>query len=272
MLRLTRCKNTINYLANRRISVGPRFLLQNAQEAVNAGDNGLGANLISTSKDAINDVEKVEQQNDNMDKPDPVSISIKQMMDAGLHLGHSTEIWHPNMLPFIYGRRNGIHIINLEHTLTYLRRALNFTREVARQGGVILFVGMRPFQRNILIQSANYCNQFYVHNTWMPGSLVNHKHALKRASADGVMLQPDLVIVLDPNESRECLDECLKVKVPTIGLCDTDCDPQQVSYPIPGNDDSTASVELIAYLLSCAAKEGRDERLISMGETGDNSD
>lgn len=187
-------------------------------------------------------------------------ITIEHLMNAGLHLGHSTDIWHKNMLPFIYGRRAGIHIINLEHTLTYLRRALNVTHEVARRGGSILFVGMRPFLKEILINAANYSNQFYVHEKWLFGCLVNHEVTLRRATPNGMMVQPDLIVVLDMVESEICMQEALSAKIPTIGLCDTNCDPLMVTYPIPGNDDSHGSVEMIAYLLASAARDGLAER------------
>jgi small subunit ribosomal protein S2 len=187
--------------------------------------------------------------------------TVRQLMDAGVHYGHTTQIWHRQMLPFIYGRRGGIHIINLEHTLVYLRRAMNVTREIALRGGTILFVGNRPFLSDILTQAARLCNQFYVNRPWLEGCLSNHQQTLRSASADGTLIQPDLIVVLDMLSSDACLKEANSLSVPTIGLVDTDCNPDLVTYPIPGNDDSTASVQLIAAMLANAAREGTLQRL-----------
>lgn len=186
--------------------------------------------------------------------------TLEQLMNAGVHFGHSTDIWHRNMLPFIYGRRSGIHIIDLEHTLSYLRTALNVTSDIALKGGTILFVGMRPFLRDILVNSARYSGQFYVHEKWLYGCLQNHAFTLKKATVEGVLIQPDLIVILDMKESEYCLKESSLVNVPTVGLCDTDCDPNMVTYPIPGNDDSYSSVEMISYLLASAARDGVLER------------
>lgn len=184
--------------------------------------------------------------------------SLSELMEAGLHLGHTTRVWHPNMLPFIYGRRAGIHVINLEHTLTYLRRAMTITHDIARRGGIILFVGKRDFMKEIIVDAAQSAKQFYVQH-WVQGCLANHSLTLKNAG-DRV-LQPDLIIVLDMNENVDCIQEATRLNIPTIGLADTDCDPDLVSYPIPGNDDSHASVRMVAQLLAKAAFAGKEEML-----------
>jgi small subunit ribosomal protein S2 len=190
----------------------------------------------------------------------PRNISIQALMNSGVHLGHTTKIWHENMLPFIYGRRSGVHIINLEHTLVFLRRAMNVTREIAARGGVIIFVGSRPFMRDILVDAAQRSEQFYVTEKWLSGCLENHQQTLRKASKESWMVQPDLIVVLDMMESRDCIDEATRLRIPTIGLCDTDCDPLLVTYPVPGNDDSYSSVSLIARLLGESAHEGRRQR------------
>ena len=198
-----------------------------------------------------------------MGKDDGHHVAIQQLMMAGCHLGHSVDVWHKQMLPFIYGRRAGIHIINLEHTLIYLRRAVTVTREIAARGGTILFVGQRPFMQEILVEAARHAGQFYVHGKWLDGCLINHTRTLRTANplgSGGTYLQPDLVVVLDMNECASCLDEVSRVHVPSIGLVDTDCNPDQVTYPIPANDDSVASVELIASVLANAARDGKLDR------------
>ena len=189
-------------------------------------------------------------------------------MNSGVHLGHSIDNWHPNMLTYIYGKRAGIHIINLEHTFVHLRRAMNVVREISRLGGTVLFVGSRPFQQEILVNAANQCGQFYVYPKWLRGCLSDHEKTLRKAS-NGVLLQPDVIIVLDMNECGDALEEASIMNVPTIALCDTDCDPMLCTYPIPGNDDSYSSVELVAYFLSKAIQEGsRQSGYITRKTTG----
>ncbi len=198
---------------------------------------------------------------DRQHRANAAQLSIQQLMHAGLHLGHATHVWHPSMLPFIYGRRAGIHVINMEHTLTYLRRAMNVIQDISRRNGIILFVGARPFMQDILMHASNYCGQFYVCEGWVKGSLANHVNTLRKATKNQQFLQPDLVVVLDMMESGACLEELKTVNVPSIGLCDTDCDVRMVTYPVPGNDDSHASVELVAMLLANAARAGRQQAI-----------
>lgn len=184
-------------------------------------------------------------------------VAIDALMDAGLHLGHSTSRWNKNMFPFIYGRRAGIHIINLEHTLSHLRRAMSITRSITANGGNILFVGSRPFMLDILVSAANRSNQFYVHGKWLKGCLSNHEQTLGAMTGTGKSyLQPDLLVVLDMGECNDCIEEANSVGIPTVGLCDTDCDPKMATYCIPGNDDSAASVMMVAGLLAESARDG----------------
>jgi small subunit ribosomal protein S2 len=188
--------------------------------------------------------------------------SLQALMDAGLHYGNSTEVWHRNALPFIYGRREGIHIINLEHTLIYLKRAANVVREVSKNGGNILFVGSRSYMKQILADAAVRSNNFYVTCKWTKGTLSDYQNVLKHSLREGNtrFIHPDLIIVLDMNNSQECLHEATLKKVPTIGLIDTDCDAAQVTYAIPGNDDSYGGIELIANVLANASIEGKQQR------------
>ncbi|KAI8979166.1 ribosomal protein S2, flavodoxin-like domain-containing protein [Mycotypha africana] len=189
-------------------------------------------------------------------------------MAVGLHLGHSTKLWEPATLPFIFGTREGISIINLEQTLVYLRRACNVTREVALRGGSILFIGTRPGFQDITIEAARACEGYHVSSKWIPGTLTNRlqvlgRHAPPDAEDPGripVTYKPDLIILLNPLEHKIAINEAQLHNIPMIAITDTDYDPRHVSYPIPANDDSVRGVELIAKVLSAAAKEGLHRR------------
>jgi small subunit ribosomal protein S2 len=218
---------------------------------------------------------------------------MQHLLAAQVHLGHSVDTWHPAMNPFIYGNRNGIHIINLDHTLTHLRRAINITREVSLRGGNILFVGSKPILHRIVVQAAYQGNAYFA-TRWIGGLLTNKERILRRSvgydpdkvvqenkafgdvlgtSEDGTELvlptllksqpfvhSPDLVILLDYVNNSWAAREANYAGVPVIAVCDTDCDPSKVQYPIPANDDSSASLSLIAGVLSRASKEGFDKR------------
>ncbi|KAG0236833.1 ribosomal protein S2, flavodoxin-like domain-containing protein [Mortierella sp. GBAus27b] len=197
--------------------------------------------------------------------PTSNSLSISQMLAAGLHLGHSTTLWNAASMPFIFGVREGISIINLEHTLTHLRRACSVTKGVARQGGIILFVGTRDGMEHVTIDAAKSCNAYYVASKWCPGTITNAQeivgpHTPRLPGARPGELpkpyRPDLVIVLNPIENMIVIREATRFNIPTIAITDTDVDPRIVSYPIPGNDDSVRGVELVAKVLAEAAKEG----------------
>jgi small subunit ribosomal protein S2 len=191
------------------------------------------------------------------------------------------------MLPFLYGHRDGIHIINLEHTLVYLRRAARVTYEVARQGGNIVFVGTKPSLHKLVVDVAQDSHAYFIIH-WLGGLMTNKERVLRRSvgydpdkvsqslsSQSLTQLQeedqeeikkmldkqpfvhtPDLLILLDYPNTTWAVHEANFSKVPVIALCDTDCDPARVQYPIPGNDDSMTGVELIARVLGRASKDG----------------
>ncbi|TPX35940.1 hypothetical protein SmJEL517_g01709 [Synchytrium microbalum] len=222
------------------------------------------------------------------ENPDLPNITIKHLIASGLHLGHSTDLWHPNMLPYIYGSRLGIHIINLEHTITHLRRAVHVTREIAAAGGKILFVGTRKAIHKITYDAAVSCGGFYT-LSWVGGCITNRERVLRRSSnfdpdkviqppavpgvddmdvsTEGmsgvlgskrqpVVHVPDLIICLDYPNTFWAVHEANQAHIPVVAICDTDCDPTRVQYPIAGNDDAVSSVEFVAGLLSRAASEG----------------
>lgn len=198
----------------------------------------------------------------------PYNLSIGRLLAAGLHLGHSTSLWEPATLPFIFGTREDISIVNLEHTLVYLRRACNVAREVAYRGGNILFVGTRPGFQDLTVDAARRCEGYHVSGKWIPGTLTNAQQVLGRhATPDPndpgrapATYKPDLIILLNPLENRIAIQEAQLNMIPVIAITDTDYDPRRVTYPIPANDDSIRGVELVAKVISTAAKDGLMQR------------
>ena len=217
----------------------------------------------------------------------PVSaskITLPLLLASQTHLGHATSLWNPRNSGYIFGIRDGIHIISLDITAAYLRRAAKIVTEVAKKGGLILFVGTRDGHEPIVVNAANLAGGYHVFDSWTPGTLTNRQQILGKCMLKVVdihdneiqefkpkleesaivgahpVLSPDLVICLNPLENRACLHECGLTIVPSIGIIDTDADPSWVTYPIPANDDSLRSVGLIAGVLARAAEEGQRSR------------
>lgn len=198
----------------------------------------------------------------------PYNLDIGRLLAAGLHLGHSTSLWEPATLPYIFGTRQGISIINLEHTLVHLRRACNVAREVAYRGGSILFVGTRPGFQDLTVEAARRCEGYHVSGKWIPGTLTNAQQVLGRHAPPDPenpgrapkIFKPDLMVLLNPLENRIAIAEAQLNLIPTIAITDTDYDPRQVTYPIPANDDAIRGVELIAKVISMAAQDGLHQR------------
>jgi small subunit ribosomal protein S2 len=195
------------------------------------------------------------------------------------HLGHATSLWHPGNSSYIFGIRDGIHIISLDITFAYLRRAAKVVTEIARRGGIILFLGTRKGWDEIVVNNAKRAGACHIFDRWTPGSLTNGQQILGNCAVkivdaqdralsqfdallrgDKQVLRPDLVICLNPLENEVCLHECGLYNVPTIGVVDTDCNPAWVTYPIPANDDSLRSIGLIAGVLGRAGQEGQKLR------------
>ncbi len=183
------------------------------------------------------------------------SFDLKQMMACSMHLGHSASKWNPKMAPFIFGERQGIHIIELERTLACLRVACQALTDIVSKGGQVLFVGTREPIRRLTYEIAVDSGQFYVNLRWLGGTITNRAHVLRNEG-----LVPDVLVVFDYPNNEKAINEANKANIPVVAICDTDCDPSQVTYPIPANDDAFASVELIARVLSLAASEGRARR------------
>lgn len=176
-------------------------------------------------------------------------------MAAQAHMGHNTSLWNPANARYIYGVRQGIHIISLETTATHLRRAARVVEEVAYRGGLILFVGTRPGQRPIVVRAAELARACHLFTKWRPGTITNREQLLGGVPLtvvdeldrplsgfedhlhDRRPLAPDLVVCLNPKENMTLLYECSLAKVPTIGIIDTNTNPAWVTYQIPANDD-----------------------------------
>lgn len=179
--------------------------------------------------------------------------SLQELFEARVHLGHKRGMWHPNMLPYLYGHRAGIHIIDLDKTWKCLQVALNVISHVAYRNGIILFVNERPQFERLNQKAARDSNQYFV-TKWNAGTLTNMQRLLH------TMTYPDLMIFtsVPPNESA--VKEAAMCCVPSVGIVDSDCDPQYVTYPIPGNDDTPSALQLYFRIFSEAIKNAHMQR------------
>lgn len=211
--------------------------------------------------------------------PRPSGVSLEMLMANQTHMGHSTSLWNPENSRYIVGVRQGIHIINLEETAAHLKRAARVVEEIAYRGGLILFVGNRPGQSQIIAKASDLAGACRLWSKWTPGIITNAAMLLRNSRAmlvdehdvpvegfnhyvdDAPHLIPDLVAVMNPLENGPLLHECTLVNVPTIGIIDTNADPTKVTYPIPANDDSLRSVATIALVLGRAGEAGKARRL-----------
>ncbi|KAK5960346.1 mitochondrial 37S ribosomal protein uS2m MRP4 PWA37_002423 [Arxiozyma heterogenica] len=229
----------------------------------------------------------------HMDITCPPSVeetTIQKLMAANVHLGQSTSLYRSSTQSFIYGEYKGLHIIDLNQTLQYLKRACSIVEGVAENGGIILLLGTRPQWKVPLQTAARRMNGYFVSTRWIPGTLTNPTELSRiwdkqeidqfdvptgRTLTNDEMsciVKPDLLIVLNPTENRNALYEAMKTRVPTIGIIDTDSEPSMVTYPIPGNDDSNRSVNLLLGILSRAGERGLNKRLKKNMMKGKNSD
>ncbi|GHT89498.1 30S ribosomal protein S2 [Alphaproteobacteria bacterium] len=229
------------------------------------------------------------------------SFNIRQLMEAGVHYGHVTRKWNPKMELFIFGKRNGIHIIDLEQTVPLLEKALQAARDVSAENGRILFVGTKPQATEITKETAIKCGQYFVNHKWPGGMLTNWKtinQSIKRMkdldekinkragltkkevlqlekayaklekSLGGIRDMgglPDLVIVLDTIKEAIAVSEAKKLGIPLIAIIDTNSDPDGIDYPVPGNDDATKAIGLYCNLLSAAILDGVQQGLERSG-------
>ena len=220
-------------------------------------------------------------------------ISMKQLLEAGVHFGHQTRRWNPKMAPYIYTERNGIHIIDLQTSVGKVDEAYQAVSEIAAAGGTILFVGTKKQAQDAIATEATRCGMFYVNERWLGGMLTNFKTIQSRIArlkeietmeADGtfevlpkkevILLKkeleklqknlggikemkrlPDAIFVVDPKKERICIQEAHTLGIPLIGICDTNCDPEELDYVIPGNDDAIRAVKLIVSKMADAVIE-----------------
>jgi small subunit ribosomal protein S2 len=222
-------------------------------------------------------------------------LSMKQLLEAGVHFGHLTRRWNPKMAPYIYTERNGIYIIDLQKSVGMVDDAYNAIGDIVANGGRILFVGTKKQAQDTIKNEAERCGEFYVNERWLGGMLTNFKTVqtrierlkeIERMEEDGTFdvlpkkeviglrkemdkLQrniggikemknlPDAIFVVDPKKERICVSEAHALGIPLIGICDTNCDPEELDYVIPGNDDAIRAVKLLVSKMADAVIEAK---------------
>ena len=222
-------------------------------------------------------------------------VSMKQLLEAGVHFGHQTRRWNPKMGTYIYTERNGIHIIDLQKTVKKLEESYNFIRETSANGGNILFVGTKKQAQDAIKEEAARCGSYYVNARWLGGMLTNFRTMrtridrlaqLRKMEEDGtfamlpkkevIKLQgeieklekylggvkemkkiPAALFIVDPRRERNAIAEAHKLNIPIVAIVDTNCDPDEIDYVIPGNDDAIRAIRLIASAMANAIIEGR---------------
>jgi small subunit ribosomal protein S2 len=223
-------------------------------------------------------------------------ISMKQLLEAGVHFGHQTSRWNPKMKPYIFGARNGIYIIDLQQTVRMFRGCYEFVRDLAAQGGTIMFVGTKKQAQDIVREEAERCGMFYVNNRWLGGMLTNFQtirqsierlKKLEEIMADPEMIRaltkkemsengreheklmatlagiknmrklPDALWVIDTKKEEIAVAEAKRLGIPVVAVVDTNCDPDVIAYRIPGNDDAIRAIKLFTAAIADAVIEGR---------------
>src|SRR5919106_477998 len=223
-------------------------------------------------------------------------ISMKQLLEAGVHFGHQTSRWNPKMKPYIFGARNGIHIIDLQQTVTMFKDVEAVVRDLAASGGHILFVGTKKQAQEAIKEEAERCGMYYVHNRWLGGTLTNFTTirqsierlrkleemendpkivdaltkkemlGLKRerekleqslGGIKGMRKLPDAIFVIDPKQEEIAVKEARKLGIPVISVIDSNCDPDMVDHKIPGNDDAIRAIRLFCSSMADAVIEGK---------------
>ncbi|MCJ1464519.1 37S ribosomal protein, mitochondrial [Pseudocyphellaria aurata] len=209
----------------------------------------------------------------------PSEVTLENLLASQSHLGHATSLWNPRNSRYIFGIRQGIHIISLDVTAAHLRRACRVVSAVAERAGLILFVGTRKGQRGMMVNAAKLAGGYHLFERWTPGTLTNGTQILGNCPTKCVdefdveipehifppeerpPLKPDLVVCMNPMENWTMLHECGLYNIPSIGIIDTNADPSWITYPIPANDDSLRCVELISGALGRAGQEGQEIRM-----------
>ena len=184
-------------------------------------------------------------------------ISMKQLLEAGVHFGHQTRRWNPKMAPYIYTERNGIYIIDLQQSVGMVDDAYNAIADIVADGGSILFVGTKKQAQDAIKTEAERCGQFYVNERWLGGMLTNFKTIQSRIARlkEIEAMEADGTFDVLPKKERICVQEAHTLGIPLIGICDTNCDPEELDYVIPGNDDAIRAVKLIVSKMADAVVE-----------------
>jgi small subunit ribosomal protein S2 len=223
------------------------------------------------------------------------TLTMKELLEAGVHFGHQTKRWNPKMQKYIFGERNGIYIIDLQKTLKKFREAYGFMRDLAAQGGTVLFVGTKKQAQEAVFEEAMRCGMFYVNHRWLGGTLTNfatirksitrlkkldemkesgeyerlpkkevlglerEREKLERALVGIKQLErlPSAVFIIDPKKESIAVEEARRLAIPIVAIVDTNCDPTGIDYPVPGNDDAIRAVRLITSRMADAVNEGR---------------
>jgi small subunit ribosomal protein S2 len=223
------------------------------------------------------------------------NVTMKEMLEAGVHFGHETKRWDPKMKPYIYGARNGIYIIDLQKTVQLFKQAYNFIRDVTSKGEHILFVGTKKQAQDSIFEEATRCNMFFVNRRWLGGMLTNFQTVKKsidqlnkletmknddiysllpkkevlqlekqrkrlEKSLGGIKYMdrlPGAIFVIDLKKERIAVSEARKLGIPSVGIVDTNCNPDEINYIIPGNDDAIRAIRLFSSKIADAVIEGR---------------
>ena len=237
-------------------------------------------------------------------------ISMKQLLEAGVHFGHQTRRWNPKMAPYIFTERNGIYIIDLQQTVKLIDDAYEFLRGISEAGKPVLFVGTKKQAKAAIKDEAQRCDSYYVNERWLGGMLTNHKtisqrinrlYEIEKMEEDGVFDQltkkevlnlrreherldkflggvkemkgmPGAIFVVDPKKEKIAIKEARILGIPVIGILDTNCDPDDVDFIIPGNDDAIRAIKLIAACMSDAVIEGRQGESFDEGEASEEAE
>jgi small subunit ribosomal protein S2 len=224
-------------------------------------------------------------------------VSMKELLEAGVHFGHQTKRWNPKMKPFIFGARNGIYIIDLQKTVKMFKTAYDFLTETAGSGKSVLFVGTKKQAKEAIYEEANRCEMFYIQNRWLGGMLTNFqtirksierlnylntihndgsinlfpkkermKLAKEREKLDGNLggirtmeRLPGAIFIIDPKNEAIAVHEGRRLKIPIVAVVDTNCDPDEIDYPIPGNDDAIRAIRLLTSRMANACIDGKQK-------------
>ncbi len=230
------------------------------------------------------------------------TFTMRQLLEAGVHFGHQTRRWNPKMEPYIYGSRNGIHVLDLRQTVPMLNAALQAVREIVGGGGRVLFVGTKRQASEQIAEAAKRCGQYYVNHRWLGGMLTNWRTitaSIRRLKEyDELLLQgdvgltkkellmrtrdrdkleralggikemgglPDILVVIDTNKEGIAVKEATKLNIPVVAVLDSNCDPAGITFPVPGNDDAIRSIALYCGLFSDAVLDGLQQEAIAAG-------